>query len=617
MVDLKFVYTTKKGTRVLKTVKAEFTEDRIEFLNLPFAMKDEVKACMRGAKWHGHIDGRKIWSIEDCPRNRFQLEVLSGKNPYANWERDLIKHEYERPLMDHQKLMTDHFLTYHYFLIAAEMGTGKTLSLIEGMERSGYDDWWYVAPKSGLKAVDIEFEKWALSFQPKMMSYEKHRREMEMWEPGMPVPRGIIYDEFSRCKNSRAKRAQAAQDMGDKIRATHGWDGYVIGSSGSPAPKSPVDWWMLAEIIAPGFLREADAKSFEWRLRIFEKKDLKDQGIFHVPAAWRDDEKRCDICGKYENEHDPFSGEHPWKPSVNEVAYLSNRLDGLVLVLRKSDCLDLPEVVTREIILEPTPSIKRAARALANSATSTIQALTWLRTMSDGFQYEIKESDELVKCKVCNGTGEYKDWETGVEDDEFLGSPSLEWTKITSECDTCGGTGTVPKQFREAKYFKGPKEDALVGLLDECDEYGRIVIYAGFTASIDLCVKVCQRLNWDVVRVDGRGWSIFLSDGSVLREDPMKYWMNHDGKVAFVAHPESGGMGLSLVEAFMTVFFSNDFKPENRIQAKNRLDRPGQTRIVNIVDLLHLGTDRKVLNVLEANHRLEQMTMGDIDEALA
>lgn len=613
MDSVSFVYTTKKGTRVLKKVNVEYVDGRIEFLNLPFSMKDEVKACMRGAKWHGHIDGRKIWSVDDCYRNRFQLELLSGGNPYANWERPRIEHEYQRPLMMHQTWMSDFFLTYHYGILAADMGTGKSLSMIEGMERSGHTDWWFVAPKSGLRAVELEFEKWSLNFQPTLMTYEKHRRIVQEWEPGTPVPQGVIYDEFSRCKSARAQRSQAAQDMADKIRAAWGWDGYVIGASGSPAPKSPVDWWMLAEIVAPGFLREADPKKFEWRLRIFEKKDLKEQGIFHVPAAWRDDEKKCDRCGGYEDEHDMLSGDHPWEPSKNEVAYLSKRLEGLIMVLRKEDCLDLPGVTHREIILQPNPTIKRAARALANSATSTIQALTWLRTLSDGFQYEIEETDELVKCKVCKGSGEYKDWEP----DGDIDNPEVDWKRTTSICEHCGGEGHVPKSMRTAHYFKGPKEQALMDLLDECDEHGRIVIYAGFVASIELCTQICQRLGWNVVRVYGQGWTVFSSDGEVIKEDPLKYWMNAEGKVAFVGHPESGGMGLSLTEAFMEVFYSNDFKPENRIQAKNRCDRPGQTRVVNIVDLLHLGTDRKVLDVLEANHRLEQMTMGEIDEALA
>jgi SNF2 family DNA or RNA helicase len=81
-------------------------------------------------------------------------------------------------------------------------------------------------------------------------------------------------------------------------------------------------------------------------------------------------------------------------------------------------------------------------------------------------------------------------------------------------------------------------------------------------------------------------------------------------------HPESGGTGLTLTEAYMIVVYSNDFKPENRIQMVNRIHRPGMTRGAVIVDLVHLGTDRKVLNTLQDNHRLEKLSLGELQESL-
>jgi len=72
-------------------------------------------------------------------------------------------------------------------------------------------------------------------------------------------------------------------------------------------------------------------------------------------------------------------------------------------------------------------------------------------------------------------------------------------------------------------------------------------------------------------------------------------------------------MGLTLTEARMAVFYSNDFSPESRTQAMARIHRLGMdvNKGATIVDLFHLPTDEKVLNVLKDNRRLEQMRLDE------
>ena len=96
---------------------------------------------MRGSRWHGYEEEnpRKIWSVEDCQRNQFQLSFLMGEDVYAWFDRPLTRHEYTRPLKKHQKDLADAGLTYHYHIFAAEMGTGKTLAAQEVIERAGMD----------------------------------------------------------------------------------------------------------------------------------------------------------------------------------------------------------------------------------------------------------------------------------------------------------------------------------------------------------------------------------------------------------------------------------------------------------------------------------------------
>ena len=606
--NIKLVTETKKGTLLKVPATIERGNGRIYFTKSPFALKDEIKS-MKGSKYHGYIegDGRKIWSVDDCTRNNFQLEFMMGGNPYANWDKPLKKHVYSRSLFDHQYLMSDTILTYHYTILAADMGLGKSLSAIEAMEQSGVYDWWWVGPKSALASVEREFKKWGLKIQPKIMTYDRLRIDIERWEKGAPAPQGVIFDESSRLKSSLSKRTKAAQHLADSIRNEWGWDGFVVLMSGTPSPKSPVDWFSQAEICYPGFIREGTVKAFERRLAIFEKQEGFGQGPIWTRVTWKDDENKCGVCGQYEehenHQDDIFGGDtHQFKPSKNEVSYLYERLKGLVLPLSKKDCLDIPEKNYREIVLEPSPTIKRVAKALANSAESTIQGLTWLRELSDGFQY--KETQRgVVTCPVCYGEGKCKQWDGGE--------------KVLQECACCDGSGVAPNMVRETKEIKTPKDTAVRDLLEENEDQGRILIFAGFQGSIDRIVNICHKQQWNVVKVDGRGWKVLTCDDTKTKVKPLDYWADMDiNRVAFVAHPTSGGMGLTLTEARTAVFYSNDFNPESRSQAEDRIHRPGidENRGATIIDLFHLGTDRKVRDVLIDNRRLETMTLGEMRE---
>ena len=103
VVQTRFRTKTSSGTPILVAATLEYKDGRIWFIKSPYSLKDEIKA-MRGSKWHGYEEEnpRKIWSVEDCQRNRFQLSFLMGQKAYAGFDRPQIKHEDTRLLKDHQ-----------------------------------------------------------------------------------------------------------------------------------------------------------------------------------------------------------------------------------------------------------------------------------------------------------------------------------------------------------------------------------------------------------------------------------------------------------------------------------------------------------------------------------
>ena len=642
-VQTKLIYTTEKGSDVKAPVTLEYKDGRIWFVKSPFGLKDEIK-CMAGSRWHGYEAPKKMmWSVEDNFRNQFQLHYLMGENVYEWFERPLVDYDYREyhrkgilaPPMPHQFDMANHGLSYHYQIWGAEMGTGKTLSAQMVIENAGVDHWYWVGPKTSLPNIQREFAMWGYNETVatiEYMTYERLVRIMDEWKEGNPLPGGVIFDESSRLKTATSQRSKAARKLTDLIRAKYKWEGYAILMSGTPSPKKPTDWWSQCEIAWPGFLREGSVKALEQRLAFQVQKKF-DSGTFWQTTGWRDNAEKCVTCGELledgDHELDPENDEaefHKFEPAKNEVAYMFERLQGLALIKHIKDCVDLPEKRYRKIECKPTASLLRVAKTIVDSASNAMTGMTLLRELSDGFQYR-DVADGTKPCNHCPD-GTVDEWFDPDDEtrtfqaidmlDEDL-TQRLEKRKIV--CPKCHGSGEMKKTKRITKTVPCPKEKALKGLLGECEETGRIVVFAGFTGSVDHCVNICHNEGWAVVRCDGRGFQVTLSDGTTITdEDPLDFWddLEKYPAVAFVAHPESGGMSLTLVEARMAVYWSNSFKPEYRIQSEARIHRKGMDLNLGcvIVDLIHLPTDERVVEIIRDNRKLELMTMGKITEGI-
>lgn len=615
-LDLKYVVGRKKKKA---RVTLEKRGDRLVFTRMhPFAFKDEVKA-MQG--WKFDWDAKE-WSISDTYRNHFQLQAMMGEDVYGPWETPLKHFEfnrgpdwgpdwYEGPY-DHQQEMLNHVLTRRYALCSVDMGLGKTFVMIEAMEQSGIKDWWWIGPKSAIKSFHRELNRWGLdpSINLSIFTYEGMRDFVrDEWPNGKVFPQGIVFDECRKLANPGTKWTIAAQAIGDNIRHKHGWDGMVVGMSGTTDAEDTSDLWSISEVIWPGFLREGSKTAFEYRIGIYKSREDATGGTFKEKVRLLDDENRCLTCGEFKEEH-PVGGCKRWIKSANEIALVADRLEGLRLVQKKEDCLDLPPKRYREVVVKPSPSTLRAARAMASAAPSTVTGLNWLRQLSDGFAYQpVKGAPKT--CRVCNGEGQITDFAGDEETDQ----KKIKYAEIVVECSKCEGSGVMQKDSRKTKKVKCPKDDALRDLLAENYDHGRVCVFAAYHGSLDRCEEVILSEGWEVFQVDGRGWKIKTLDG--LKDvDPLDYWADRSNKrVCFLAHPKSGGMGLTLVEARMAIYYSNDFSGDVRMQSEDRIHRIGcdKNHGVEIVDIIHLESDRMVKDALIRKKKLERMSLGLIN----
>lgn len=636
----------QKAGKFLTTVEVKFArfDGRLYF---GFAFNKKLMAeikVMEGSKFHMYDDIEhrkewvvktfghdKIWSALDIPRNNFQLDFLLGRNPYARYDAPLIEINSTRSLMEHQGDGLRHMYTRRQAILAHDMGLGKSLDAIELMELSGYGDWIWAAPKSALKAVERELVKWKSKVMPLLLTYDGLVKLMKEWPEGKKAPHGVIYDECQKLKTPTAQRSQAGYALANGIRADWGNDGYVILMSGTPAPKTPADWWHLCEIACPGFIREGNQNKFKQRLGVFEAKDSLAGGSFLQHITWLDDEKKCAKCGLLEGDacHDAAMAAatggtaHVYTKSTNEVLGLYRRMQGLVHIRFKKDCLDLPEKIYDIVRCKPAPAMLRAAKLIVGRAPTTIQGLTWLRELSDGFQYEDVVDGKII-CARCDGrkivmdyipkvdgTIPYTDEDVTLTHEEYQ-NKYFDYKQM--DCPRCQGSGEEDKIVRSTVEVDCPKVEVLKDWLDEHSDVGRFVCYGGFTGTVDRIVKIALAEKWAVIRVDGRGWHVFDSEGEPVKCDALELFQERlvdFPRTLFAGQASSAGIGLTLTASPSIGYYSNDFNPESRMQSEDRIYRIG-SKGASIRDCFHLPSDELVYNKLRQGKKLQDMSLGVI-----
>jgi SNF2 family DNA or RNA helicase len=564
-------------------------------------LKDEIK-IMHGARW---VPETKEWTVTDNYRNFIALEYLQGRNPYA--KQPVKIDNFGLPAYSHQMAMVEFQLSMRRCLNIGEMGVGKTLAVIISLLNiyskippAEQPPIWYVAPKNALEASKYDFAKWITSrslmnLPVEFMTYESMKSRVERKLADSQVPLVVIFDEISRLRTASSQRAQAAETLVSGCASF--WSSrwidsskpvpfYVWGLTGTPAPKDPTNWYNLCEITNPGFIREGAYWKFRDRLA-YTRQDTGSAGqTFTQVIAWKDNPKKCRICGNAEDHFIHSRGNrvteaHQFEPGLNEVYGLYGRLKNIAIFTFKKDCLELPEKIFRVIKCPVKPETLQLAQLIKKTAERAITALINLRELSDGFQYTNEEME--VDHEACLGSG----------------------------CDLCRN-GKVVQHVEGLVEYPCPKDDVLEDELENFEN--RIVIYAGFTQSID---KICRNIakDWTVLRLDGRGW--FLNGERIDPQVALTLFDKRDengnleGRIAIVAHPRSAGMGLNFTASDTEIFYSNDFDGEARDQAVDRIHRPG-SRGAYIVDLVHLPTDLTVLRRLKEKKDLQSLTMGDI-----
>ncbi len=249
--------------------------------------------------------------------------------------------------------------------------------------------------------------------------------------------------------------------------------------------------------------------------------------------------------------------------SWKNLTELMGKINGHSYRVLKKDCLDLPEKTYTSVRLDLEEDQQVAYKQLA---------------------------EELV---------------TEVEDKQVTAAVLV--TKLMKLREILAGwvkadDGTI-KVFK-----KQAKLDALEDLIEALPPTGKMVIWCIFHEEMRLVSNLLTKLG----HANGVGY-VMLSGETPMgtRGELVKQFQENPDCRFFVGQQKAGGLGITLTAAAYCVFMTNDYSPETRLQAEDRLHRIGQTNKVTYYDLVCKSTvDVTVVATLRRKQRLSDLLTG-------
>lgn len=539
-------------------------------------------------------------------RNLWTLDYFDARkpSPYAHYRKEIepfgmqprfsqSKGKMLDP-MSHQEAMASHFWTRRECHIAAEMRTGKTLPALSVLERVG-ERCWFVGPKSAIAGVEVEIWNWGFDLDIKLMTYDALVSLLAEHADKLKPPVAIVFDESHLIKTWTSLRTKAAFHIADEMRRYHDRP-YIMAMTGTPSPKDPSDFWPQIEVVRPGFLPETRKEELYEKVFKIEYRDSQTGGQYPHKLFRRDSDHICEDCGKPREGHENW--DHDFIPAVNEVKRLGERLKGISIKFLKRECMNLPEKTYEMIELKPSRTILKYAAQIKQTAFSPAVALMELAELSAGFYYKMEpDESKLVKCPRCLGSKLVEDLEGN----------------LTFECTTCKGVGEINPMKRIAVQVECPKEQVMIELLEEADDAARFVAFGGFTGCIDRMEEIAIRQGWAVIRIDGRGFKHDFTSNM----EALKAFANVDmfpDKLCVVAHPATGGTGVSYSASPTIMYWHNPFDGAARMQSIERGTDANMdmSRGCRIVDLVQLPVDKYILENLEKKSDMQRIALDEL-----
>ena len=449
-----------------------------------------------------------------------------------------------------------HKETYAYFM---EMGTGKTKVLIDNMsmlyDKGKIDGALIVAPKGVIKTwyeqelpahLPEHIENVSVLWQSNITKGQQEKLEslfeietalhiLVMNVEAFSTEKGIKFaskflnshkvlmaiDESTTIKTPTAKRTKNIIGLGRFAK-------YKRIMTGSPVTKNPLDLYTQCEFLDPYLLDHASYYSFRNRYAVMKSMHVRGRTIQVVHA-------------------------------FQNLAELSEKLQGFSYRVLKEDCLDLPpkNFTKRHIVLTSEQKKvyeqmkKEAIATLNGKVTSTMTVLTQLMRLQQITCGHFTADDGSVQLVDNN---RIKELMSVLEETE---GKAIIWANYQK--DIVSIIDSISKEY-------GP---------------GSVVDYYGLTPQEE-------------------------------RQKNIKRFQNNKECRFIVGTPQTGGYGITLTQANTVIYYSNGYDLEKRLQSEDRAHRIGQNKKVTYVDIICEDTvDEKIQKALRKKINIASEVLGE------
>lgn len=245
-----------------------------------------------------------------------------------------------------------------------------------------------------------------------------------------------------------------------------------------------------------------------------------------------------------------------WQLRMDKVDELNKKIYKKAMRAVKEDCLDLPPFIKKTIEVEMTPEQKRLYTQMKNDF------ITWLEDKKSGENKAIVANLAITKAlrlqQIVTGVVKLED-----EDEPRLLKPT-------------------------------PREAALKELLMDITPGHKVLVWCVFKKNYDQVRRVCEQLKIKYVEAHG-------SISNKNKYAAVDEFNNKDEFRVFIGHPAALGIGINLVGASYSIYYSRNFSLENDIQSEARNYRGGSDihEKITRIDLVAPGTiDEQILKAL-------------------
>jgi len=449
-----------------------------------------------------------------------------------------------------------HKETYAYFM---EMGTGKTKVLIDNMamlyDKGKIDGALIIAPKGVVKTwyeqeipthLPNHIENVTVLWQPNITKKQQEKLEslfklettlhiLVMNVEAFSTEKGMRFaskflnshkvlmaiDESTTIKTPTAKRTKNIIKLGNYSK-------YRRIMTGSPVTKNPLDLYTQCLFLDPYLLDFQSYYAFRNRYAVMKSMHVRGRSIQVVHA-------------------------------FQNLAELSEKLQGFSYRVLKEDCLDLPPKnwTKRHITLSKEQQkvydqMKKEALATLNGkVTSTMTVITQLMRL------------QQITC------GHF------VADD--------------------GSTQDI----------KNNRITELMEVLDEIE--GKAIIWGHWQKDIKNIVNEIEKIYGP-----GSVVSYYGLTPQDERQDNIRRFQDDPECRFMVGTPSTGGYGITLTAANTVIYYSNGYDLEKRLQSEDRAHRIGQKKNVTYIDIIAEDTvDDKIVKSLRKKINIASEVLGE------